>query len=516
MFRLATLTAAAAIVAAFGFTGVAQAAAIKLFDSALSFTTFSPNTSPAEAFTFGTKELHLSCPGSLTATISRDEAGTLGIVVDNHLTINAPNDNSPSDGDGISPFGTVGDVGNVCGGAVAPGTSSALCFARFNGGGAGGDPLTQYNPVAVIDVAANITAGLTAGEGDFIFRLMDWGALAANSDIYLVTNCSELEPGLTKELTSGPNVDGDSETDVVVPLGEPATTPYDFTITYVPGEEEGALVVVTVPAEWDVIKIEDDDTGLPLACGASTSFDVNALDGTDVDVFRGGKSGKSCRSDTDIEWKPDPNEDVSTLLVDVTTRINPGHGKRQIEFYSPTSCGPLFLNDGAVAFELDAQMNLVLNPPVTGDPVVLPDGTTEALCLAAVDDPDGTSTGPGATRSATADHDTDTLASFAEACTNVPRSDPCLPDTDGDGVNDNVDNCPLIPNPGAGQTADGDSDGVGLACDANDGNDTIGVAQCADGIDNDGDGRIDHSSSALSDNGGDSQCTSATDNDESA
>ena len=41
-------------------------------------------------------------------------------------------------------------------------------------------------------------------------------------------------------------------------------------------------------------------------------------------------------------------------------------------------------------------------------------------------------------------------------------------DTDGDGFGDNADTCPSIPNPGASQTADKDSDSAGDACDLDD------------------------------------------------
>lgn len=352
------------------------------------------------------------------------------------------------------------------------------------------------------DITHNFdTTGLS---GDIGFRTKFVTPGGGHKPVTNNGDCDDLEilvAGLEKEITSGPNVDGDGDIDVVVEVGQDVTTPYDFTITYLPGEEDGALIVDTVPAEWDVTKIDDDGTSLPVACGETVSFDVNALTGDDVDVIRGGKSGKNCRSANVIEWKPDPEEPSSTLKVDVTTRINPGHGKRDIQFFSPTSCGPLILNDGAIAFEL----------PLTVPPVVL-FGPTDPICLVAVDNP-GTGTGD---RSASADHDSDTLASFDEACTNAVRTDPCLIDTDGDGDNDNADNCPLISN---GDQADGDSDGVGTVCDPDDADDQAPndvVAECADGIDNDGDGAIDHSSSALSTKGGDDQCASAADNDESA
>ncbi|MBV8760912.1 MAG: thrombospondin type 3 repeat-containing protein [Deltaproteobacteria bacterium] len=50
-------------------------------------------------------------------------------------------------------------------------------------------------------------------------------------------------------------------------------------------------------------------------------------------------------------------------------------------------------------------------------------------------------------------------------------------DTDGDGIPDSIDNCPLVPNP---DQADSDGDGIGNACDA-----------CGTGIDADHDGTDD-------------------------
>ncbi|MBC8422424.1 MAG: thrombospondin type 3 repeat-containing protein [Chloroflexi bacterium] len=45
-----------------------------------------------------------------------------------------------------------------------------------------------------------------------------------------------------------------------------------------------------------------------------------------------------------------------------------------------------------------------------------------------------------------------------------------VPDSDGDGIYDSGDNCPLVPNP---DQTDTDGDGVGNACDADDDNDGI-------------------------------------------
>ena len=62
---------------------------------------------------------------------------------------------------------------------------------------------------------------------------------------------------------------------------------------------------------------------------------------------------------------------------------------------------------------------------------------TPSLCVAAVDDPDYEPNGTG-------DVDDDGLTDYAEACQNVPATNPCEPDDfDGDGLFYPEDQCPL-------------------------------------------------------------------------
>lgn len=65
------------------------------------------------------------------------------------------------------------------------------------------------------------------------------------------------------------------------------------------------------------------------------------------------------------------------------------------------------------------------------------------------------------------------------------------PDTDGDGIPDDADNCPTVPNPAQ---VDSDGDGWGAACDCDDVDFSVnpGAFDVCDGKDNDCDGSVDN------------------------
>lgn len=227
---------------------------------------------------------------------------------------------------------------------------------------------------------------------------------------------------LTKEITMG---------DIAIQIKKTTTTPYEYTLTYVPapGDPENVVIIDTVPAEWDVTSI-DGVPNLPLDCGGSETAG-------NLDLNRGGKAGKKCSSATKFAWTLTPSQPSQTVIVGTETRESPATIKHtnKTDKFKPTSCGKLALNDGAQAFEANPDGTLVLdldgNPIPVGDP-------SNSLMLVAVDDLNGL----GIVADGTGDEDGDGISDYDEVRFDVV-TDPCNPDTDGDGVNDGVDACPL-------------------------------------------------------------------------
>jgi len=288
------------------------------------------------------------------------------------------------------------------------------------------------------------------------------------------------EASLTKTLTSGPDVDGNGEFDLVVEVEQLVSTHYDFELTYsnAAGPDD-VLVVDTVPAEWIVTQVgaaavTDSSSGGPQPDG-------NGGTGT-VDVFNAGK-GNVKKSATKIDWLPD-TASSSTIRVDATTRQSPG--KRNVKF-APTSCGALYLNeDGAAAFELDPTTGEPLRDPITGEklPPIL---ETEGICLAAVSDING----GGLVLDGSGDEDGDGLTDLAEACD--LGSDPCVYDTDHDGLSDSEELAlgtnPLLLDTDGDGLSDGHIPAEGLShefCETFHGSDPLNPDTDGDGI-SDGD-----------------------------
>jgi len=149
--------------------------------------------------------------------------------------------------------------------------------------------------------------------------------------------------------------------------------------------------------------------------------------------FKGGKIGKNCQGATQIEWSPSGS---ATINVVATTRQSPG--KKNVKF-APTSCGALFLNDGAQAFELDPTTGEPKRDLVTGE-LLPPILETDPLVLAAVEDLNG----GGLVLDGSGDEDGDGLTDLGEVNGDV-ITNPCNPDTDSDGTNNGADADPLDP-----------------------------------------------------------------------
>ena len=181
---------------------------------------------------------------------------------------------------------------------------------------------------------------------------------------------SPVDPTITKSLDQGPDPVG---------LGKDAASIYKFTINIDGDYDSDGVVKDVLPAEFDAIGICSVGT-VGSCCDLDTDCDTTATCGTNV-CLGGVNAGDACNSDADcpvsgtcdtggmascgsvtileknkpgdklrpdhVEWDLTGCSGAQSLMICMSTDQNPGHGKRQITFFEPTSCGPLVLNDGA-------------------------------------------------------------------------------------------------------------------------------------------------------------------------
>lgn len=267
-------------------------------------------------------------------------------------------------------------------------------------------------------------------------------------------------PGIVKRIAAGPDADGDQEIDVAVRIGQSVSTGYEFEIVYTNPQGPDVLIADAVPAEWDVLEVGGNVITNGFSAGDLPVPDGNPGAGT-LSVFPANGKGNN-KSATKISWMPDPANDRSTIDVFVESRAHKSSGPNRPPKFKPTECGPLFLNDAAFVFELAPD----------GTPLLPPIFDSNALLLVAVDDLNG----GGIVGDGSGDEDGDGRSDLAEV-RDAPFSDPCLADTDGDGVDDGGEVAQGTDPNSADTDADGVVDGADL-CPLDDGGGFVDVDGC--------------------------------------
>ncbi|MFL6676341.1 MAG: hypothetical protein ACJ8LG_24010 [Massilia sp.] len=145
---------------------------IKLFE-ATPVRSGGENTSPDRAIPFGTRSIILTKEAGDSAVLSSTPDGTGGIVIDNFLTINGRNacEGAPGQLYADSCFGPVLDTALPINVQIE----------------------TVLTPIPPVNVAAQIPNGTTS----VVFELRDYGSIAGNTDLYLVTTSKRPPPPLT-------------------------------------------------------------------------------------------------------------------------------------------------------------------------------------------------------------------------------------------------------------------------------------------------------------------------------
>jgi hypothetical protein len=278
------------------------------------------------------------------------------------------------------------------------GTNSGTT-TRAAGGAAANQSWHSDGDMTLASTTSFRATGGNAGGANGQFTLTSAGTVTNNATFNpagpsiqsgVATQCAE--PGITKELTSGPDNDGDSEIDLVVEVGRTSLVtatspegdvPYDFTITYTPDEDSTPVVVLdALPAEWWVVEVNGVTAtngciagGDPTSDGQEGTFSVALANGNCTGSTPPGLGA------TNIEWYPDVENGSRTLVVHALPRQIPSRSRTQPPRYHPNACGGFRLNDGAVAFEIDELGEIVdITTPLFGP--------TDAITLIAVDVPD--------------------------------------------------------------------------------------------------------------------------------
>ena len=246
-----------------------------------------------------------------------------------------------------------------------------------------------------------------------------------------------------------------------VGIGKDVPTEFTFEITLNANNFDATNTVMdVVPAEFDVVSLEPD-------CGMAESVEGKGHE-------RGGKPGG--KGDRNFKLAPDfivwdlEGCDITiaqTLTVVIQTDLNPGHAKRGIVYYEPTSCGPLFLNDGAVLISGDSD-EASTEPSNALMIAACPDEEDLEACVDT--DQDGLSVGCG---------DNEDCQPSEEICDGL--------DNDCDGA---IDEDLGQTTCGLGEcqhTIDDCVDGVLQTCDPFGGT----MPEICDGLDNDCDGAVD-------------------------
>ena len=159
-----------------------------------------------------------------------------------------------------------------------------------------------------------------------------FGVLAVlGVSVSLVSGVGVDDPILEKTLTAGP-------TEVGIALPDP--TVFEFVISYSNPADVPVRILDTIPAEFEVV-------GLVPSAGDATHRKTYSKRKA---VDKGKPQGA-----TRVVWDLEAGV-AGTLTVTIQTVKSPGkgHERKGHIVYKPTSCGTLVINDGAMAFAVEA------------------------------------------------------------------------------------------------------------------------------------------------------------------